>query len=339
MLIAGCSGNQGGGSFDARSGFVSKSYQADAGALTPNAIRLDSKYQNYYMYDHLVFVGQQDSTRYALTVTLGRGLADNKFVRAERDFAGFLFAGKSWVTLPYTRMKHDSTRLDLSYPCLFGGLRWTEPYTGGVVTYDRHDIKFELKFNGLRPVQSLKDGETKLRSHAIGEATLTLPTRTVSGKVFYELAQLEGYNPLVNVNTGIDFINYDWIACASTSGENLLCSADTSTESNRLFKNFVAVSGADGLRYAEGADRVRIASDMIQRDRNIYDYLALRKGLTIPDLGVDLKLNLTDNRIFYTTGYCLAIVEGVMSLDNRSEKVWGVLEHRQKPKSSGEVLK
>lgn len=339
VVALGCSGYNGGGAFDARTGLVSENFQVDAGALAPNRIALDSKYKYYYMCDHLVFLGEKDSLRYALTVTFGRGLSDNAFVRAERDFSGFLFDSKGWTTLPYTRMKHDSTRLDITYNCIFGGLNWTEPYKSGTVNYNRHDVRFELKFSGLQPVQSYRDGERRLRSHAIGEATLTLPATTATGRVYYELLQLEGYNPLVNNNSGIEYTNYDWIAATSASGMSLISCSDTATAANRIIKNFSALQTGDGLRYAEGSNYVRIASDAILRDHKIYDYLALKKSLTIPDLGVDVKLRLTDDRIFYTNGYCLSLVEGDLMLDNRGEKLWGLLEHRQQPKSSGEVLR
>ncbi|MCX6832087.1 MAG: hypothetical protein NT028_08140, partial [candidate division Zixibacteria bacterium] len=221
LLFDGCSTKSDSKS-DYRSGVVSKDFHPDADALIPDSIRQDSQYDNYYTCDHVVFLGQKDSLRYALSVTFGRALADNRFKRAERDFLGFLYDGRAWITLPYMRMRHDSLRLDLNYPYVFGGLNWTQPYTDGEVSYDRHDLKFNLKFSGLRPVQSFRDGETRLRSHAIGEGTLVLPTETITGTVFYELLQLEGYNPFANITDGLAYTDYDWLALTSTSGQRLL---------------------------------------------------------------------------------------------------------------------
>ena len=104
LLLAGCS-TKPVSKFNPRSGVVSKDFRIDGGALFPDSIRQDSKYDNYYICDHLVFLGQKDSLRYALSVTFGRALADNRFKRAERDFIGFLYDGRAWTTLPYMRMR------------------------------------------------------------------------------------------------------------------------------------------------------------------------------------------------------------------------------------------
>ncbi len=334
----GCQTQTGGG-FNARSGVVSRNHQIEGDALRPDSIRQDSKFQNFYMSDHLVFLGQDDTARYALTVTLGRGLADNRFKRSERDFTGFLFDGKGWTTLPYTRMKQDLMRLDVNYPYLFGGLNWTKPYTDGEFSYDRHDFKFALTFSDLKPVQSFRDDGTRVRNHAIGQGTLTLPGIEIRGTVYYELMVLEGYNPLANVTKGITYTNYDWLVAMSSSGKQLICSSDSTTPNDRIKKNFLALQTAEGLRYADGSDQVRVVSDELVRDPKINELLALKKTIVAPELGVDASLKLTEQRVFLTNGFCLSLVDGALSVDGAAENVWGIVEHKQQPKSDAGVLK
>jgi hypothetical protein len=318
-------------SFDTRTGVVSKSYQVDAGALVPDSVRQDSKYSNYYMSDHLVFLGQKDSVRYALSVTFGRALADNRYKRAERDFTGFLFDGRNWVTVPYTLMKQDSLRLDVNYPYVFGGLQWTKPYSDGEVSYDRRDLKFSLRFSDLKPVQSYRFGETRRRSHAIGEGTLVLPAGEIHGTVFYELTELEGYNPLANVTAGLKYVNYDWLALQSPTGMKLICTGDSATTDERLRKNFLALLTSDQLRYADGSDNARISSDGPVQDPQSGEVLALRKNATVPALGIGGTVTLADRRVF-SGGRWLALVDGALLVDGRSEAIWGLIEHRQQMK-------
>jgi len=315
--------------FDPRSGVVSKDFRLDVGALIPDSIRQDSKYDNYYTCDHVVFLGQQDSLRYVLSVTFGRALADNRFKRAERDFTGFLYDGRAWITLPYTRMRHDSLRLDLNYPYVFGGLNWTQPYTDGEVSYDRHDLKFDLKFSGLAPVQSLHNGVVNRRSHAIGNGTLLLPNDTITGTVYYELVQIEGYNPFANITDGLTYTDYDWLALTSTSGKHLLCSSDSTTANDRIKKNFLSLESGGSLRYADGSDNVRIMSEGIARDPRTNDLLASKKSIAVSDLGIEVRIALTDERIFNTNYYCLSLVAGTLTIDGKLEDAWGVIEHRR----------
>lgn len=338
LFVAGC-GDDSGGGFDGKLGVLSENYQIDADALTPNQVRLDSKFKNYYMYDHFVFLGEKDSLRYALAMTFARGMADNRFKRAEADFAGFLFDGSVWTSIPYIRMKHDSTRLDISNPYPFGGWSWTNPHTEGEVHYERRDLEFRLKFSGLRPVQTFRDGETRLRSHAIGEGSLTLPTDTIAGTVFYELLQLEDYNPLVNVESGITYSNYDWLALTSLSGKRLLCSSDSTTANDRIKKNFLALQQDGELKYADGSDRVRIVSDNIVRDPKTTEWLALKKSVAIPELNFNTQVSLTDSRLFHNNSFYLSLVEGTLMVGGSSENVWGLIEHRQQEESSVEALR
>jgi hypothetical protein len=338
LFSAGC-GDNSGGTFDSKSGVLSEDYQIDADALTPNQVRLDSKLKNYYMYDHFVFLGQKDSLRHALTVTFARGMTDNRFRRAEADFTGFLFDDGVWTQIPYIRMKHDSTRLDISNPYPFGGLSWTNPHTEGEVYYERRDLEFRLKFSGLRPVQSFRDGQSRLRSHAIGEGILTLPTDTIAGTVYYELLQLEGYNPLANVENGISYTNYDWLALTSASGKRLLHSSDSTTPNDRIKKNFLALLQDDELKYADGSDKVRIVSDNIVRDPKTDEWLALKKSVAVPELNLDVQVTLTDSRLLHANGFCVSLVEGTLTVGGGAENVWGIVEHRQKPKSPVEALR
>jgi hypothetical protein len=327
LLLASCS-TKPGSKFDPRSGVVSKDYRLDVEALFPDSIRQDSKYDNYYTCDHIVFLGRQDSLQYVLSVTFARALADNRFKRAERDFTGFLYNGHAWVALPYTRMRHDSLRLDINYPYVFGGLNWTQPYTDGEVSYDRHDLKFDLKFSGLATVQSFRNGVIDRRCHAVGNGTLQLPNDTIIGTVYYELLQLEGYNPFASITDGLTYTDYDWLALTSASGEHLLCSSDSTTANDRIKKNFLSLESGGALRYADGSDHVRIISEGITRDPRTNDLLALKKSITIPDLGIEVKMTLADERTFSTNGYSLSLVDGMMTIDGKLENAWGIIEHR-----------
>jgi hypothetical protein len=291
------------------------------------------------MYDHLVFLSDSDSTQYALTVTFGRGLNNNTLVRAERDFFGFVYNSKFWVALPYMKMKHDSTRLDISYNYLFGGLSWNSQHDGGEVTYDWRDTKVGLKFSELKPVQSLRDGDWKLRSHAIGKGTLYWQNDAIPGTVYYELFQLEGANPIGVNQNGETYLNNDWIALVTKSHRHVITSTDTTEAGNRIIKDFFAMSDSKSLMYADGSEHVQMTSDGFRRDYNIYDWMALNKHLSVPELGVAMELSYTESRIFYTDGYCVGIIQGSVSVDNQRERVWGVIEHRQKPKSEQSALK
>jgi hypothetical protein len=328
LLLAGCS-KKPGGIFDPRSGVVSKDFRPDAGALVPDSVRQDSKYDNYYTSDHIVFLGQRDSLRYVLSLTFGRALADNRFKRAERDFTGFLYDGHAWITLPYTRMRHDSLRMDINYPYVFGGLNWTQPYTDGEISYDRHDLKFNLKFSDLIPVQSSRNGSIDRRSHAIGKGTLLLPNDTMTGTVFYELMQIEGYNPFANITDGLTYTDYDWLALTSTSGERLLSSSDSTTANDCIKKNFLALEFGGSLRYADGSDHVRIISDSLVSDPKTGNLLALKKNISVPDLGIEVTVKLTDERIFGTNAYYLSLVGGTLTIDGKLEDAWGIIEHRR----------
>jgi hypothetical protein len=326
LLLAGCS-TKPDSKFDPRSGVVSKDFRPDAGALVPDSVRQDSKYDNYYTCDHIVFLGR-DSLKYVLSVTFGRALADNRFKRAERDFTGFLYNGRAWITLPYTRMRHDSLRLDLNYPYVFGGLNWTQPYTDGEVSYDRHDLKFNLKFSGLAPVQSSRNGVIDRRCHAIGSGTLLLPKDTIVGTVYYESLQIEGYNPFANTTDGLTYTDYDWLALASTSGDRLLCSSDSTTANDRIKKNFLSLESGGSLRYADGSDHIRIISENLARDPRTNDLLASKKSVAVPDLGIEAKMTLTNERIFNASGYGLSLVNGTLTVDGKLEDAWGIIEHR-----------
>ena len=326
LLLAGCS-TRSDSKFDSRSGVVSRDFRLDTGALIPDSVRQDSKYDNYYTCDHIVFLGQ-DSLKYALSVTFGRALADNRFKRAERDFTGFLYDGHTWVALPYTRMRHDSLRLDINYPYVFGGLNWTQSYTDGEVSYDRHDLKFNLTFSGLTPVQSLRNGVIDRRCHAIGTGTLLLPKDTIVGTVYYESLQIESYNPFANITDGLIYTDYDWVALTSASERRLLCSSDSTVANDRIKKNFLSLESGGTLRYADGSDHARIISENLAHDPKTNDLLALSKNIAIPDLGVEVKMTLTDARIFSTNAYYLSLVNGTLTVDGKPEDAWGIVEHR-----------
>ncbi len=322
LLFAGCS-TRPDSKFDPRSGIVSKDFRLDVGALIPDSIRQDSKYDNYYTCDHVVFLGQQDSLRYVLSVTFGRALADNRFKRAERDFTGFLYNGSVWITLPYTRMRHDSLRLDINYPYVFGGLNWTQPYTNGEVSYDRHDLKFDLKFSGLAPVQSLRNGVIDRRSHAIGQGTLLLPNDTITGTVYYELLQIEGYNPFADPSK-LGYNDQRWFALTSMSGYRVLAAGDSTTAGNGVLKNFVSISSAGSLRYADGSEHVRVG--LLETDSS--SRLPEPMGIESVELSVDAII-LRTRKTVRQGGLCLTLVGARLDIDGKVNNVWGIVEERR----------
>lgn len=330
--------------FDPKSGIVTKDHQLDQEVLTPIEVKVDSEYEFYYTSDHLVFLSGVGQPERMVSVHLGRGLSDNKYLRAERDFFGFLYDGTSMAGLAYTKMKHDSTRLETTYEYYtFGGLLWDVPYSSGTFRYDRRNVKFRLDFSNLKPVQYFANRDWRLRANAIGDASLVVESDTaadtVSGTVYYELIQLEGYNPIADVHTGVEYLNFDWIALRTETGKRLLISTDSSTANDLLMKNFVVFDRGDVVWYADGTENVDMISTEILRDRKIYEWLANKKRVEVPDLGLTVNLTLTNTRVFYTNGYAIAIVEGTVEFEGATESVWGVLEHRQQPETTSEALK
>lgn len=236
LICDGC-GRQKERSLDHVSGFVTVNQQFPESALTPISVPLDSDLKYFYMLDHLVFLSTNPAGRLAAVIHLSRGIQDNRFNRAQREFFGFLLDGKGFRGLPFTRTKHDSARLETSYDFyVFGGLQWTVPHTAGRFYYDRRDTKFEVEFSELQPVQHLRSGDWRQRTNAISKASLTFEQVSTPGYVFYELLQLEGYNPMADKHAGIDRINYDWIALLTESGKPLLISTDSSTANNLIMK-------------------------------------------------------------------------------------------------------
>ncbi len=330
--------------FDPAGGEVTRNLQLEQSMLAPFEIKVDSDYKFYYMEDHLVFLSGKDQPNRFASVHLGRGLQDNKYVRAERDFSGFYFDGSSMAGLPYTKEKHDSTSLDSSYPYYtFGGLTWKEAYRSGLFSYDRRGVTFEIEFSGLRPVQYLADEDWRLRVNAIGEgkliATSDSVSDTVAGFVYYELIQLEGYNPIAGVKSGVGNVNYDWIALLTDSEEQVVVSTDSMAAGNILMKNFCAAERGDSIWFAEGSDNVDMISSDVFRDRKIHEWLANKKRLVVEGLDLSIDLALTDTRVFYTNGYAISYIEGSMVAGGDSVGVRGVLEHRQQPGTTSEAIK
>ncbi len=66
------------------------------------------------------------------------------------------------------------------------------------------------------------------------------------------------------------------------------------------------------MSFADGSAKVRINSDGLTRDRKIYDTIALKKSLSIPELNLSFSVDLVEPRIFYTSGYCLSVVSGTL---------------------------
>jgi len=326
--------------FDPKTGIVSKDLKLDPAVLAPFEVKVDTKYTFYYMEDHLAFISDPGQPERFATVHLGRGIQDNKYLRAERDFSGFYFDGSSMAGLAYTKERHDSTKLSTSYPYYtFGGLTWEQAYSSGEFKYDRRGVKFELEFDQLQPVQYFGDRDWRLRVNAFGRGKLIANEDTVTGLVFYELLQLDGYNPIEQVNRGVDYVNYDWIALRTESGKQLLVSTDSSTANDLLMKNFLALDKGDVIWFADGSDNVDMISSEVLRDRKIHDWLANKKHVDVPGLGVSIDLRLTDRKVFYTSGYAIAVVEGTLSLDGSEEGVWGIMEHRQQPGTTSEAIK
>jgi hypothetical protein len=336
--IAGC-GEPKDTEFDAVSGTVSRNYQPDPQALLPADIGIDSELDFYFLSEKLVFVGDRDTSRYALTVTFGRGLNDNRFRRAEREFSGFLFDGAGWRPLTYTKARHDSTSLLEQTDYYFGTLAWQQRGESGEIRYDRRGLAFRLEFDGLRPIQAWNPDSVTTQAHAVGQGALFLDSDTISGRVVYQLIQLEGFNPIVGGGSGITRINHDWLALAVADDGVLVASSDSSAANNRIHKNFMSLLQGDSVVYADGANNFRIMSEAIRRDAQIGVPLALTKTASVPELGISFRVDLTDNRFFYTNGFALAIVEGELQRTGLTQQVWGIVEHQQKPGIDPALLK
>lgn len=322
---------------DGTTGIVSTDYKPGSNDLAPLKIDINSPLKNYTIIEHLAFLSQQDTIRRALNVTFRRVLSDNRFIRAQRDFSGFIYNGSYWVALPYTKAKQDSTRLDLDSPYPFGALQWNASHDGGNLSYDRRDVESQLEFSGLKVVQRNTHGDNR-RTNAMGSGTLTFEGGSFPGTVYYELIEVAGYNPIDTVRSGIEFTNYDWIALMDPAGNSVIASSDSTTEIDRILKNFVVVNDGSKLLFADGSANVRIASSEVHRDTKIYDFLALRKSLSVPQLQMGFEINLVEPRIFYTNGYAMSIVTGTWNQSGADKPVWGIIEHWQKPKSPAEVL-
>ena len=227
LACAGCNRRAPEEPFNSKSGFVSHNHTLSTELLRPDSVRLDWEFDEYYLADHLAFVGQGGTNRYLLSVTAGRAMRDNPFIRAERDFSGYLFDGQKWIRLSYTRARHDSLRLDAALDYYFCKLTWDSLHTSGHFSYNRREAKFDLTFADLRPVQGFASDSTRRRVHAVGQGVLMLGPDTLTGTVFYELTQLEGYSPVTELATPIEFINYDWLALLTESGEPLLVNSDS----------------------------------------------------------------------------------------------------------------
>ncbi len=318
LLCVGC-GKKSEISQDARTGVVSKDYQIDARSLVPDSVRLDSDYDNFLFSDHLVFLGEKDAKRYALSLTFNRALADNRFRRAERDFLGFFFNGHDWENLPYTRMKHDSLRLDLNSPYIFGGLSFSDSRTSGNVHYDRHDLRFDLHFDNLQPVQLTEGGVALRHCHAIGTGTLSLSNDTIVGQVYYELIQLEGSSPFVDTRK-LSYGNYRWLALTSASGYRFLAAGDSSTSGEAVLKSFVSVLSAESLRYADGSDNVHVSS-LGADSRSVLEAES-------PGIGVKAGFTGTGRRICQQ-GLCVTLVDAHLSVDGATSVAWGIVEEHQ----------
>ncbi len=325
--------------YDAASGFASTNYTVSSSLLIPDTIPLKSDYKQYYMADRIIFLGQKDSSFVALNLLYRRTLEDNKFKRAERSFGGHLFDGRKWILLDYTQARQNTTLLDPVLPFYFANFTWNDNHTGGVVTYDRRGLKFECTFENLSPFQGFEEGTTGRWVQAVGTGSLIYGADTISGTIYYQLVELEGYNPMGDRGQMNDHINFDWLGLLTESGRRLVVASDTLTPNEQLYKNFIAYNNGDSTLYAEGSSLVRITSDEIRRDSKIGDYLALRKEVNVPDLNLQLVVNLTDSRFFSSYGYCFAIVTGTLEVAGQPQPVWGLLEHLQQPKSDSRVLR
>jgi len=338
LLTAGCSKKSSEVPFDGVSGAVSTNHVVDQSAIIPDSITFKSELQRFTVIEHLVFLGERDTVRRAVTVTFRRVLNDNEFIRAERDFSGFVFDGSYWQALPYTKARHDSSRVDIGYNFPSGGLDWDAGHKSGRMHYNWRGVKVGVEFSGIEAVQSNTNGEINQRSHGIGKGVMTFGADTLAGTVIYELIQVDGYNPINKVNAGIEYTNYDWVALLD--GETtLIASSDSTTGSDKILKNFAVLQGNSGLSFADGSAKVRINSDGLTRDRKIYDTIALKKSLTVPELNLSFSVDLVEPRIFYTSGYCLSVVSGTLEHAGSTKSVWGIVEHWQQPKADGSVLR
>ncbi len=339
FFLIGCSRRAADVPFDAASGSSTASHHVDQSVIVPAQVKFDSDFGNYTIVEHLVFLGERDTIRRSLTITFRRSLNDNEFIRAERDFTGFAFDGSYWQALPYTKARHDSTRLDITYNFPFGGLDWDTAHASGRFHYDWRGVRVGLEFRDLVAVQANRHAGYNRRSHAVGTGVMMFGSDTLTGTVFYELMEVEDYNPIRKIETGIEYTNYDWIALLIPDGKSLIASSDSTTAGDKILKNFVVLRDNGAMKFADGSAKVRISSDGLLRDHKIYDMIALKKSLSVPDLSLNFALDLVEPRIFYTTGYCLSIVTGTIELDGAGVSTWGIVEHWQQPKSDGGVLK
>lgn len=339
LLQSGCSKKAPEVQFDGTDGIVSTSHAIDQSAIIPDSVTYNSDLQHFAVIEHLVFLGERDTIRHAVTVTFRRVLNDNEFIRAERDFSGFVYDGSYWQALPYTKARHDSSRVDIGYDFPSGGLDWEPGRQSGRLRYNWRGLKVGVDISGLRAAQTNTSGEVNRRSHAIGSGVMTFGADTLAGTVVYELIQVDGYNPINKVNAGIEYTNYDWIVLNGGDGTTVIASSDSTTAGDKILKNFALIQTSGALSFADGSAKVRINSDGLTRDRKIYDTIALKKSLAVPELNLAFNLDLVEPRIFYTSGYCLSLVSGILETAGTTRSVWGVIEHWQEPKADGSVLR
>ncbi|MGB5106441.1 MAG: hypothetical protein WBP42_06975 [Candidatus Zixiibacteriota bacterium] len=338
-ILTGCSRRAADAPFDGTSGVVESDHKVEISAIAPEEIKLETEFERFGIVEHLVFLAERDTMRRALTVTLRRALNDNKYIRAERDFSGFIYNGSFWQNLPYTKARHDSTRLDIGYDFPFGGLTWEAGHSSGRFHYDWRGVKFDAAFSNLTAVQSNRHGDHNRRAHAIGKGMITIGADTLEATVLYEMIQLENYNPVNKIETGIEYTNYDWVAVVDKSGKAMIASSDSTTAGDKILKSFVAMYDGRAVKFAEGASNVRINSDGLQRDHKIHDMFAFKKSLSVAGLAIGFELQLVEPRIFYSSGYALSVTTGTVTSDGKSESAWGIIEHWQQPASDGSVLR
>jgi hypothetical protein len=337
MILVGCERREP-GPIDGYSGWVNRSLQLDATTLELPEVKLDSDIKNFTIIERFVFLGMLDTVRQAVTMTFRRALKDNKFIRAERDFSGFVLEGDYWQALPYTKMRHDSTKLATQYPFMFGGVTWQNDRRAAEITYKWREMEFTLDISELVPVQFNENGGSR-RTHALGTGRLSYRGVTIEGRAAYELICIDGFNAIDKLGTGVEYTNYDWTMLQTETGKTLLASTDSTSPGDRILKNFLVVADGTSLSAAEGQQYVRMKSEEIQRDRKIFEWLANRKTLEQDELGVTFDVSAKEARVFYTSGFAIAEVAGTVTIAGRAEMAWGVLEHWQQPKSDSEVLK
>lgn len=337
MMLVGCERREP-GPIDGYSGWVNRSLQLDATTLELPEVKLDSDVKNFTIIERFVFLGQQDTVRRAVSMTFRRALKDNKFIRAERDFSGFVLEGDYWQALPYTKMRHDSTKLATQYPFMFGGVTWQNDRRAAEITYKWREMELALDISDLVPVQFNENGESR-RVHTLGSGKLTYRGVAIAGKVSYELICVDGFNVIDKLGSGIEYSNYDWIMLETESGKTLLVSTDSTTSGDRILKNFLVLADGPNLSAAEGQQNVRLRSEEIQRDRKIFEWLANRKTLEQDELGISIDVTAQEARVFYTSGFAIAELAGTVSIGGVKEMAWGVLEHWQQPKSESEALR